>query len=458
MPMIGRARTPVDTRNPSSSAGADDEVLLEAGIVIRDMRTNERFWIHDLIVDDYAPLLGADAFAIYASLCCMSNKNQYCWPSLSRLARHWGKGKATVVRAIALLTDLALIYVQRGVNQDGGKANNVYYLLEPASLDEGLASLISALRRRGATRSEAIASATALIPQNWEPLRRKKRDILSRDDWATLIERLAGEDEIDVVQKETRWSATEPDSVETELAGVAVEPGGTIADHGSAMRELSPFSSGPGSASTETRVGSLRDPKDLVTKGYPNKVSPPEEHHQGAGGGGRRLSTDEEIEAYQLQAEEVLIEESDGSARVATIAEIARADVEETARNWGIRVSTDTYYSADQFLGKGGEQWTAEEERKRSFHSAVRRQLEETYRAIGSFTLSEALGQYFTDDLIAAFMSMYGGPDEAERIHCWLVYVRSQAGQGIDNAAGFLRSRIESGQWAPRAGGRRQGR
>ena len=363
------------------------------------------------------------------------------------------------MRAIALLTDLALIYVQRGVNQDGGKANNVYYLLEPASLDEGLASLISALRRRGATRGEAIASATALIPQNWEPLRRKKRDILSRDDWATLIERLAGEDEIDVVQKETRWSATEPGSVGTELAGVAAEPGGTIADHGGAKRELSRFSSGPDSASAETRVGSLRDPKDQGIKEYPNKVSPPEEHHQGAGGG-RSLSTDEEIEAYQLQAEEALIEESDGSARVATIAEIARTDVEETARNWGIRVSTDTYYSADQFLGKGGEQWTAEEERKRSFHSAIRRKLEETYHAIGSFTLAEALAQYFTDDLVATYMSMCmpGGPDEEERIHGWLIYVRGQAGQGIDNVAGFLRSRIESGQWPPRAGGRRQGR
>ncbi|MGH2411650.1 MAG: helix-turn-helix domain-containing protein, partial [Chloroflexota bacterium] len=190
--MSDRARLPASLRGvgPVDVDPDEEAPLAEAGIVVRDLRTNERFWVHDTIIDDYGPLLGADTFTIYSSLSCMANKSQYCWPSLARLARHWGKGKGTVVRAIALLTDLQLVYVRRTEREDGGNSNNVYYLLEPLPIEEGLAALANAHQQRGASVGEAIERVLALLPQGWEPLRRKKAPLKSRDDWARLLERL----------------------------------------------------------------------------------------------------------------------------------------------------------------------------------------------------------------------------------------------------------------------------
>jgi hypothetical protein len=194
--MTDRARLPEKQRREDSTVLAleEDDLRAQDGIMVRDLRTNERFWMHDAIIDEYGPLLFADTFTIYSSLCCMANREQYCWPSLARLARHWGKGKGTVVRAITLLTDLRLIHSFSALDVDGGNSNNIYYLLEPPPLDEGLMHLVTVLQGRGASPEQAAEQVLALLPQQWEPLRRKKSHLRTRADWLSLIEKHLSKD------------------------------------------------------------------------------------------------------------------------------------------------------------------------------------------------------------------------------------------------------------------------
>ncbi len=468
--MSDRARLPAGLRGagPADLDPEDDLPGAEAGIVVRDLRTNERFWVHDTIIDDYGPLLGADTFTIYSSLSCMANKGQYCWPSLARLARHWGKGKGTVVRAIALLTDLQLIYVRRTEREDGGNSNNIYYLLEPLPIDEGLAGLVAALQRRGASREQAIAQVVGMLPQGWEPLRRKKAPLRSRNDWATMLERLvpvsAPEPSRD--SAETGGSITvlprslpEPGGSDAEPGGAGRDRGGRSGDWDGHLRHQPGVVTQPGDSHGEPGRGRLgtgldlaEDSKDQANKGTLMNQSQPTEPQQQAG---VVLRTEREIIDYALAEDEVLIEHDDNQSAVPiALRTLVCRDILATERNWGLRVNTECYYSAEQFLGVGDETWTEEEERKRAYHSALRRDLESVHRELGAFTIEEALAAYFTADLVARFRSE--DPDELQRLRGWLGYVRGEAGKGLENPAGFLRSRIESKQWPPRGAARRR--
>jgi hypothetical protein len=469
--MSDRGRLPAGLRGAGPvDVDPDDEApLAEAGIVVRDLRTNERFWVHDTIIDDYGPLLGADTFTIYSSLSCMANKSQYCWPSLARLARHWGKGKGTVVRAIALLTDLQLIFVRRTEREDGGNSNNVYYLLEPLPIEEGLAALAAAHRQRGATPTEAIERVLSLLPQGWEPLRRKKAPLRNREDWARLLERLVPMPTPDPPGPEPipGGSISALPGIVLALGGSKGEPAGVGEDHpgqrrdGAGPLEHRPGTNGkraeaslePSRPSPDTRPDPLKDPKDQITQGIPENHRPVTEHHQTLGG--VLLGSDQEILAYKPADGEVLVEPDEGDgALVVDLRDVVCRDIVATETNWGLRVSTDCYYSAEQFLGLGGEEWTAEEERKRAYHGALRRDLELVYRELGAFSLEDALAAYFTGDLVARFRS--DDPEEVQRLRGWLAYVRGEAGKGIEQPAAFLRSRIEAKQWAPRGAARKR--
>ena len=458
-----RARMSTSTRGSTPvSTSRDVDALLEGGIVVRDMRTNERFWVHDIILDEYGPLLGADVFAIYCSLSCMANKEQYCWPSLSRLARHWGKGRATIVRAVTMLSDLKLIHVQRGMNEDGSKANNVYYLLEPLPIEEGLASLADAFRSSGYTREATIDRVVALVPQNWEPLRRKNGRLRSRADWSLLLNSvLAADPERSAAADGLRQSGEELGSLATVPRSSVSEPGDSstdqvrsTVDRGDSLAIPPTFARGPTYASAGTSLVSSQDAKEPHTKADPPKAIVQGSQHQGSGGVVLRM--DKEIATYELADDEVLIETDDQSAAVIGVAELARQDIEATVRNWGLRKTTDAYYSTRQFLGQGDDGWTPDEERKRAYHAALRRELEDTYAALGAFSVAEALGRYFTEDLVQRYMATE--PEEQRRLHGWLAYVNGETGKGIENVAGFLRTRIESRQWPPRIQARRRER
>ncbi|MGH2387513.1 MAG: helix-turn-helix domain-containing protein [Chloroflexota bacterium] len=469
--MSDRGRLPAGPRGagPVDVDPDDDSPLAEAGIMVRDLRTNERFWVHDTIIDDYGPLLGADTFTIYSSLSCMANKSQYCWPSLARLARHWGKGKGTVVRTIALLTDLQLIFVRRTEREDGGNSNNVYYLLEPLPIEDGLAALAAAHRQRGATAAEAIERVLGLLPQGWEPLRRKKTPLRTREEWARLLATLVPQPTPEplTLGSAPGGSVSAPPSLATELGGSMTGPAGSNGDRGghSGNEDGRPghrpgINGVPPGASLEPSRPSLGtgpdlrgDSKDQITQGTPNTLPLVTQHHQPLGG--VVLGSDREILAYTLAEDEVLVEPEDGDgARAVRLRDVVCRDIAATESNWGLRVSTACYYSAEQFLGQGGDEWTAAEERKRAYHGALRRDLELVYRELGAFSVDEALAAYFTTDLVSRFRS--DDPEEIGRLRGWLAYVRGEAGKGIEQPAGFLRSRIESKQWAPRGAARKR--
>jgi hypothetical protein len=163
------------------------------------------------------------------------------------------------------------------------------------------------------------------------------------------------------------------------------------------------------------------------------------------------LGTEEEIRSYTLADDEVLIDASEGAAQVMTLRDVVCNDILATQDSY-LPVRTEVYYSVEHLLGEGGDEWTPDEEGRIGRHKALRAELDVLYKDIGAFSFEEALGQYFTADLVQRFRS--NDPSERQRVLGWLRHVRSDAGAGLTNPAGFLRTRIESGQWSPRGGAR----
>jgi hypothetical protein len=96
--------------------------------------------------------------------------------------------------------------------------------------------------------------------------------------------------------------------------------------------------------------------------------------------------------------------------------------------------------------GEGNDEWLPEEEARIAAMSRLERELGETYEQLGAFSLAEALRHYFSPDLTASFLADQPA-EELQRIHNWLIYTR-RAGS-LKNPAGFLRSRLESGESPP---------
>ena len=106
----------------------------------------------------------------------------------------------------------------------------------------------------------------------------------------------------------------------------------------------------------------------------------------------------------------------------------------------------EVYYSVQQALGEGPEDWTEQELAKIKRRAALERELAQQYGRLGAFTLEEALHGYFTPQFAAELLR--DKPDEEiQRIEDWVAYVRCQ--NNLTNAAGFLRTKIESAEPPP---------
>lgn len=437
--MVERGRVAAPPGDPEPD---EERIDLDAGMLIRDIRTDERFWSHDTVIDNYAPLLGADAFAIYCSLCCMANKEQYCWPSLGRMARHWGMGKSTVSRAVTLLMDLHLVHIKRTERDDGGRGNNIYYLLEPLPIQEGIGHLCAELQQRGYTPEKATIYILDRLPEQWEPLRRKKAVVSARAEWSAMV------------QAALTHSSTGPGLTVPGLAQSSNGTGGLTGERGGSSRngagsEMERDSSAGERGLSRPESGPVpgADPKVNPEQGNPNKATQEGHQQQGGGGASRVLLTDDDIRTYPLVGDEVFIELEEGVQPI-DLTTLVRQDILETERRFGLPAWTPCFYSAEHLLGVGGDDWTPAEERKRAMHGVLRREMENLYKDIGAFSLDDALGAYFTAAVVARYYS--DEPGEQQRLRGWLRYVRGAAGQGLENPAGFLRSQIESGQWPPR--------
>lgn len=442
--MVERGRGPRGTHVPPpfDDAGDDDVPDVEAGIVIRDLRTDERYWAHDTLIDNYGPLLGVDGFAIYSSLCLMANRSQYCWPSLTRMARHWGKGKSTVSRAVTLMADLRLVYVKRTTHDDGATGNNIYYLLEPLPIATAVGHLFAALGQRGgagdapAGAEEVAARIVHLIPETWEPLRPRKAALKTRRDWEELVRSFVPRSLTGLPRP---WCGTGSSDVERENscengAGPSMERGGLTPGMGQSLR-------GEG-------VVPRQDSKVTPVPGTTENQSQ-ETHHPQPGGGAEHLllTTEEDIRQYPLADTEVLLDVGEGRAQVVSLQALVCDDIRATRDSY-VPVWTDAYYSVAHFLDEEGQEWTPDEERKIARHNELRAELDAIYKSIGACSLEEALARYFTEDLVRRYAS--DDARERERVQGWLRYVHDDAGASLTSPAGFLRTRLESAQWAPR--------
>ncbi len=161
---------------------------------------------------------------------------------------------------------------------------------------------------------------------------------------------------------------------------------------------------------------------------------------------GSILVSAEDIRQFELAEDHVLLTCQDGYLAV-PIEEVVKRDLRMSGGRATNYARTECFFSVAHALGEGpAEDWLPEEEARLILLNRLERELSEQYRQLGAFSLAEALRQYFSPDLAAGFVT--GQPDEElGRVREWLIYTRRA--KGLKNPAGFLRSRLESGELPP---------
>lgn len=99
---------------------------------VRDRRQKEWFWLDNVLLDEYAKVIGPNATLVYIALSRHAdNELQNCWPSMDTIAEKCGiKSRNTVAKGIKMLQSYNMIEVQESINPTNGKRlNNVYTLL-----------------------------------------------------------------------------------------------------------------------------------------------------------------------------------------------------------------------------------------------------------------------------------------------------------------------------------------
>jgi hypothetical protein len=156
--------------------------------------------------------------------------------------------------------------------------------------------------------------------------------------------------------------------------------------------------------------------------------------------------TGSELPNFDLPPDHVLVSWSDDFLAV-PIEEVVKRNLRQSGGKLAGYARTECFFSVAHALGEApAEDWLPEEEARLTLLSRLERELSEQYRQLGAFSLEEALRQYFSPDLAASFVTEQ--PDEElERIRQWLIYTRRA--KGLKNPAGFLRTRLESGELPP---------
>jgi len=111
-------------------AVGDDEVSSPAEV--RDQRRVGWYRVDNVVLDDYLPLMGVRAFAVYSLYCRMSGRDGRSWPGYSYVCKTLGIGRTTLAQCNLVLEALGLIEIERGNRE----RSNRYYLLEPELLTE----------------------------------------------------------------------------------------------------------------------------------------------------------------------------------------------------------------------------------------------------------------------------------------------------------------------------------
>lgn len=93
---------------------------------VRDLRTKEKFVIDDEFLNGYAKIVGIYAVGVYSSLCRHANKEQKCWPSISKMCEELNISHRSTLRAIKYLEFWGIIKKHRV----GRRSSNRYDLID----------------------------------------------------------------------------------------------------------------------------------------------------------------------------------------------------------------------------------------------------------------------------------------------------------------------------------------
>jgi len=81
---------------------------------VSDRRRVRWYRIDNVVLDDYLPLMGVRAFAVYSLYCRMSGRDGLSWPGYSYVCKTLRIGRATLTKANRLLEVLGLIEIEQG--------------------------------------------------------------------------------------------------------------------------------------------------------------------------------------------------------------------------------------------------------------------------------------------------------------------------------------------------------
>lgn len=100
---------------------------------VRDMRSKDKFFVHDEYLNGYAKLCGGNATLVYLCLCRHADRNQESFPSIELMAEKLGVNRKTVMSGIQSLLEWNIISKERERGKNQKWLNNKYVLLDKST-------------------------------------------------------------------------------------------------------------------------------------------------------------------------------------------------------------------------------------------------------------------------------------------------------------------------------------
>jgi hypothetical protein len=210
----------------------------------------------------------------------------------------------------------------------------------------------------------------------------------------------------------------------------------------------------------EDKKSSIHSGQNVLNKHNTNKVPacfvvPKENQQQQYSHGGAVISI-KKLKDVQLKENEILLPMPESNKpnqppvfRLESLENIVRKDLLACGVAYDLlpqELETEVYYSPEHALGVGGTEWTEEEQQKMLKRENLEKELGQRYHRLGGFSLEEALHRYFTKDVCRKLLTERTA-EQAARVEAWVAYTRQA--KNLTNPAGFLRRKIESGEYPP---------
>lgn len=253
-----------------------------------------------------------------------------------------------------------------------------------------------------------------------------------------LIQKLSGLNvdpetgQIDILQVLDRLSETEVEDLQLKLSSRSDDdvPDADTAGIDGAISELA------------ERLGEILTGHNSHPRGADERTQTSDSEDDAAYPGAVFVPT-AELHSFELAEDQVLLPWDEGYLAV-PIAEVVKRDLRINGGFPGSR--TECFYSVQHALGEGPEDWLPEEQARKDRMERLEQELSQRYAYLRAFSLEEALQRHFSSDLVAQFLADKSEAEHA-RIAGWVAYVRRQ--KNLVNPAGFLRTKIESGETPP---------